>query len=315
MNHLDSDANPIGKRGDAMADSPSATALVSVGMPVYNGERFVAEAIESILGQTHSHLELIISDNASNDGTEEICRRYQRLDPRVRYYRSDVNRGAAWNFNRVFHLARGKYFKWASSDDVCHPEYIASCLPVLEANPDVVLCYGRTRIIDAEGRPLGDYEDQLDLQDDSPVTRFYRYLSNVRMCNPVFGLIRPQALARTRLLGAFVGSDNCLLGHLALLGKFVELPRVMFFRRWHEAASSYDKSLKAQMAFFDPRWRGKVATPALRRWAEFVRIASDSSLSATDRARVYIRLLQILAWWRDVYGPELRQALVDLARA
>ena len=94
---------------------------VSVGIPVFNGERFLAETIESILAQTFKDFEIVISDNASTDRTEEICRSYAARDPRIRYNRNDTNRGAAWNHNRVFELARGEYFKWQSHDDFCAP--------------------------------------------------------------------------------------------------------------------------------------------------------------------------------------------------
>ena len=115
---------------------------VSVGLPVYNGERYLRQAIESIQSQTD--LELIISDNASTDATEGICREYATRDPRVRYYRSDQNRGAAWNHNRVVELARGEYFKRQCHDDYCDTTFLEKCLAVIHSNPDVVLCYPRS---------------------------------------------------------------------------------------------------------------------------------------------------------------------------
>ena len=97
---------------------------VSIGLPVYNGENFLEFALDSILGQTFQDFELIISDNASTDATESICRRYAAKDSRIRYYRNPNNQGAAQNYNRVFALARGEYFKWAAHDDVCKPNYL-----------------------------------------------------------------------------------------------------------------------------------------------------------------------------------------------
>ncbi|MDZ7372420.1 MAG: glycosyltransferase family 2 protein [candidate division KSB1 bacterium] len=298
-----------------MTSSGRSVPLVSVGMPVFNGERYVAEAIESILNQTFPDFELIVSDNASTDRTAEICQAYAQRDARIRLYRSDKNRGAAWNFNRVFWLARGRYFKWASSDDLCHPEYLASCLPILEADPGVVLCYGRTQIIDEQGRFVQDYSDNLHLDQDSPAERFSSFLRQVGLCNPVFGVIRAKALAQTRLLGAFPGSDTCLLAHLALLGKFVQVPKVLFYRRFHSEASSAKKDLQNQMAFFDPRREVKVAMPALRRWLEFVRVVGQSGLPAGERLRIYLRLARTFFWWRDVFGQEFRAAVAAAAQA
>ena len=104
-------------------------------MPVYNGERYLAEAIASICGQSYRDFELVICDNASTDGTAEICRRYAAADARVRYYRNETNIGAHPNFNRSFALTRGKYFKWAPHDDVLDRDFLKECVAALEADP------------------------------------------------------------------------------------------------------------------------------------------------------------------------------------
>src|SRR5512145_868606 len=122
-----------------MADRPR----VSIGLPVYQGARFIRNALESILAQTHEDFELIISDNASTDGTEAIVRAYAERDRRVKYHRNARNVGAAQNFNRVFSLASGEYFQWVAHDDVLAPACIARCVEVLDRERDVVLCYGR----------------------------------------------------------------------------------------------------------------------------------------------------------------------------
>src|SRR5579871_3942080 len=112
---------------------------VSIGLPVHNGERYLREAIDSLLAQTYRDFELIISDNGSTDGTEAICRAYAAADPRIRYYREEQNRGCAWNWNRVFALARGEIFKWAAHDDVCAPRLVERCLEALDRCPEAVL--------------------------------------------------------------------------------------------------------------------------------------------------------------------------------
>src|SRR2546425_9420098 len=96
-----------------------AAPQVSVGLPVYNGERYLAEALDSLLTQSYEDFELIICDNASTDRTGEIARSYAAKDKRVRYARNDKNLGAGGNFRRGFALASGEYFRWAASDDVC----------------------------------------------------------------------------------------------------------------------------------------------------------------------------------------------------
>src|SRR6476646_2411498 len=129
---------------------------VAIGLPVYNGAKYVAEAIESVLAQTYGDLELVISDNASTDATEEICRDYTARDSRVRYARAEQNGGAAWNFNRTFELSRGEYFKWLAHDDAIGPQYLARCLAVLDRDPGVVLCHTRTGIINGQGELVAD---------------------------------------------------------------------------------------------------------------------------------------------------------------
>ena len=143
------------------------TPRVSIGLPVYNGQRFVEEALHSLLKQTYRDFEIIISDNGSNDRTEAICRECASTDDRVRYYRNDENRGAAWNFKHVVDLSKGEYFKWAGHDDICAPEYVERCVDVLDRMPQVVLCYTKSILIDECGTPLRQCRDGVNLRSAS----------------------------------------------------------------------------------------------------------------------------------------------------
>src|SRR6266481_3602004 len=207
----------------------SHTPSVSVGMPVYNGERWIREAIDSILGQTYRDLELVICDNASTDGTEALCRAYAARDPRVRYYRNSENLGVNENHNGVFRHARGEYFKWASSSDICAERLIERCVAVLDTRPDVVLSYGRTALIGEHLSAAEDYDDNLDLQDASACIRLEKVLRRVQLNNVMNGVIRAQALRGTALIGVYFSSDLVLIAELALRGKFVELPERLFY--------------------------------------------------------------------------------------
>ena len=128
---------------------------VSICLPVYNGENYVREAITSILEQTFEDFELIISDNASTDGTGEICRDAATRDPRVRYYRAEVNRGLAWNHNRAFDLARGRYVAWIGHDDLMGRQYIGRCVEALEKDAGAVLAFAGYLYIDDKGSVIG----------------------------------------------------------------------------------------------------------------------------------------------------------------
>src|ERR1043165_2318071 len=126
---------------------PLVTPRVSVGMPVYNGERFLRQAVESILGQTFRDFELIISDNGSTDATQQLCEEFAAADSRVRYIRHDKNRGAIFNWAHVVDAARAPYFKWASANDISAPRLLELCVQCLDTQPAVVVAYGPTENI------------------------------------------------------------------------------------------------------------------------------------------------------------------------
>ena len=144
------------------AISPHVPRL-SIGLPVFNGEQFIRAAVESILAQSFSDFELIISDNASTDMTPAICREYAQRDSRIRFIQQSENRGGAWNFNHVFSLARGSYFKWAPCDDVIAPTYLERCIEALDRTPAAVLAQARV-IKDQRSRRPGS-QDRATLAD------------------------------------------------------------------------------------------------------------------------------------------------------
>ena len=127
-----------------MGDRPR----VSIGLPVYNGERYLEQALNSILGQTYTDFELIISDNASSDRTKAICEEFRSKDQRIRYYRNEVNLGAGPNHDLVFRRSKGKYFKWFGYDDLIAPNFLSRCIEILDRYHTVVLCTPKTKIID-----------------------------------------------------------------------------------------------------------------------------------------------------------------------
>lgn len=237
--------------------------IVSIGMPVYNGERFLSEALDGILGQTFDDFELIISDNASTDRTESICRTYAAKDPRIRFVRNETNMGASANYKSVFRLAKGRYFRWAPADDLFAPESLEVCVETLNEHPEAVLCYPKTTLIDEYGAAIRSYEDHLHLPLPSPVERFKRVLKQIGLANCLYGLIRREALGKTALLGNYPGADIVLILELSLLGQFIEIPRPLFFRRMHPAASSSIQTVEGTQEFFDPKTKGR---PFMRGW-------------------------------------------------
>src|ERR1700751_3293571 len=107
---------------------------LSIGIPVFNGQEFLPELLDSLLAQTFGDFEILICDNASTDRTPQICSEYARRDSRVRFVRNQRNLGAVANFNRVFELSTAPLFKWAAHDDLYHQAYLDACVSLLEKN-------------------------------------------------------------------------------------------------------------------------------------------------------------------------------------
>jgi glycosyltransferase involved in cell wall biosynthesis len=211
---------------------------VTVGVPVFNGESVLAETLDSLLNQTFSDFEIVISDNGSADRTEQICRAYTARDPRVRYYRNAVNRGAAWNHNHVFELARGEYFKWNSADDLCAPEFLARCVTALDRDPAAVMATSEAVVIDECGKRQSLSVPGQTLLPVVPLgasahVRFRRNIQLKHLCMSIYSLIRSDVLRQTDLIGGYADSDRTLLAHLALIGHCAVIPEVLFFNRDH----------------------------------------------------------------------------------
>ncbi len=216
-----------------MGSAPTLT----IGVPVYNMATYLEEAVESVLAQSFRDLELIISDNASTDGTEAIGRALAARDPRVTYRRNAKNVGLVANNNLLVPLARGRLFKWANADDVLRPGYLERCVAALDADPSVVLAYPQTDFVDGDGAPLDLTDSGWHLVSDDPSERLLFAILAGHYMNASMGVIRTDALRRTRLLPRYAGGDYRMMAELSLLGKFVEIPERLFVRRIHKGAS------------------------------------------------------------------------------
>lgn len=210
--------------------------LVSIGLPVFRGERFVAAAIESVLAQTYADLELIISDNASDDGTATICERYAARDKRIIFQRSNTNIGVSANHNLVFKMASGEYFRWLSHDDRIAPDGLRRCVEALEANPAAGLCYTATRVIDGEGREIVVRPIVLDGAGSGRASdRFAAVLFGDRFMQSVYGVFRSRVVDQTGLLGGFHNADRVLVAEIALLAPILYIGEPLFENRHHGA--------------------------------------------------------------------------------
>jgi glycosyltransferase involved in cell wall biosynthesis len=290
---------------------------VSIGIPVYNGENYLSKALDSLLNQTFTDFELIISDNASSDRTQEICLEYAANDARIRYYRNNSNLGAADNYNRVFELSSGKYFKWAAHDDVCAPDYLEKCVEVLENNPDVVLAYPKAYLINEQDQITGIYTENISITASKPHQRLYQLLETYGWFHgtQAFGLFRRSELAKTVLIGKYPQADRVLLAEVSLLGKFAEVPDYLFHRRNHpkisQRANPNDESLSV---WYDPKNKGKITLPQWKRYSEYFHVIKRTPLKWDEKLLSYLQL-----WKRLCLSPgfikRLNSIREDLTKA
>jgi glycosyltransferase involved in cell wall biosynthesis len=272
------------------------TPRVSIGMPVYNGEDYLAAAIDSILSQTWSDFELVVSDNASTDGTGDICRVYAEKDGRVRVHRNERNLGAAPNYNRTFALSRGTYFKWAAHDDLIEPTYLERCVAALDAEPDAVLCQTLVRYVDDGGGSLGIYDSGLrGAASPRASERFATLVLSSHACTDFFGLIRRSALEGSLLHGSYNGHDRAFLAEMALRGRLIQVREPLQLVREHPSRYTQSAHRPAErLAWHDASLAGRRSFPAWRLYTEYARMVGREVRDPRERLRCYGHLVRWL---------------------
>lgn len=197
-------------------------------MPLYNEEKFIEKAIESILDQDFKNFELIISDNASTDKTKKICLEYSGKDSRIRLYSRDTTTDAATNFNYVASLAQGDFFMWASGHDMRDPTFISRCVSQLERSGSIVLCYSDANWIDSEGNTIGNEHSDIDTVGLDRMKRLKKVFWNLGYAYPIYGLFRKDVLDTVLPTQRVLGSDILLLNELSAIGEFSRIPEPLF---------------------------------------------------------------------------------------
>jgi glycosyltransferase involved in cell wall biosynthesis len=291
---------------------------VSIGLPVFNGENYLGAALNRLVIQDYEDFELIISDNASSDGTAAICQEFASKDPRIRYYRNETNIGASGNYNRVFNLARGEVFKWASHDDECHPSLVRRCLEALDEAPaSTAFVFTKAEIIDESGNVMYLSPDDISSQSPRAVTRLAKVLWSSCYGNSLWGLIRSDALRRTRLMG-WIEADHVLLGELALLGSSIELPEALHRLRRHARCSwQITRSARELLFWHDPtKANERIILPYWERvYLEYIKAIRHTPLSGVERLLCY-SAVPIVSYWRRLLRKTgvRRQAVIPLLK-
>jgi glycosyltransferase involved in cell wall biosynthesis len=270
---------------------------LTIGLPVYNGENYVAESIDAILGQTFEDFVLVISDNASTDSTGDICRQYEKDDTRVRYIRQPRNVGLAPNHNFLAARAETELFKWASHDDLYARDLLARCIEALDSRPEVVLAHSWTAMIDDSGSVTRATEYPLDTSSRSVPARFHSLLFDSGGDDDG-GVVRLELLRRVAKKNSYHHADRTTMTELALYGPFYHVPDWLYFRRDHPArAERACPTVRSRCANMDPRRANRFRHPVVRLYAEYawayVAALQRAPISNSDRVACY----RVLARW------------------
>ncbi|MDD5517709.1 MAG: glycosyltransferase, partial [Bacteroidales bacterium] len=199
---------------------------VSVGMLVYNGEKYLRQALESLTSQTYYNIEIIISDNASTDNTKFICEEYCRIDNRIRYTRQSDNIGLINNYKFVLQQAKGDYFMWASHDDLWSPTYINDCLNIFNCNSDCVSVFSHASVINLKSNEL---LHTITPTSCSSASRFFRVFTRLFEMHPnmIYGLHKIDIIKKIQF-DSFDWFDIFITIQLSYYGKVLIIPNVLY---------------------------------------------------------------------------------------
>jgi glycosyltransferase involved in cell wall biosynthesis len=281
--------------------------LVSIGLPVRNAEHHVAAVVTSALGQDYANLEVVISDNASTDATEDVCRELARADARVKYHRQPANVGIMRNFITAMNTARGDYFRWIGHDDSLAPSYVTRTLGVLAEDRRLLLVTTQIAYELDDGSLVTSPYDRLLMSSEDPAVRFEElvriYTDGFAMIDPLYALMDRRSVAaipRRNMLR----EDEVFAANLALRGPWGHIPEVLATRRW-----SHDRGAAITNKLDVPRWHAYVSSE-LQVW-ELARIVREADLSEEQRRRARAALVGLYV---TRHKRRLERAVRKLAR-
>lgn len=215
--------------------------LVSIGMPTYNRASDMRRALQSVLAQDYTNLELVISDNASTDETQALCEEFARQDSRIRYTRQAVNRGAAANFEEVVYQARGEFYLWLGDDDWIDPAYVSQCVAFFQAHPEYTLVGGVAKYFNAGG--WHHNEDAMTLDQEDSAKRVVTYYRRVAENGIFYGLMRREQLMQLPLRNT-LGGDWLLVASMAACGRVKTLEDVAVHRAMGGTSDSLESVVR-----------------------------------------------------------------------
>lgn len=282
---------------------------VSIGLPVFNSEKYLSKTIKSILNQSYGNIELIISDNASTDSTPMICADFKKKDNRVKYYRNHRNFGVVENQNKVASLATSKYFKWTSSSDFIGHEFIQNCVKVLEADHEVILCSTSTIFIDENDNIIRKVKEDYNLTDDEPYERYLKLFNASRLNNMYNGVLRNEILKKVHPEKKYLGADNVLMFELVLYGKFIQLPDHLFYRRMTTGTSGFSLSEEDLVNFLDPLLQKPLLFQKIKFLLGELNAFSSVNVDSKTKKRLFVHLLRQIYWSKSTIVREMLQGI------
>lgn len=274
---------------------------LTFGIPVYNGERYLPSALESVRNQDLADIEIVISDNGSTDGTEDYCRRQASEDSRIRYHRYETNRGGIWNYRNVMELCNTELFSWMAADDVKLPAFARTTIAALdEAGSDTVFACPRTQIINSDGVVYEELNDADMGLDAAAAHDRVRNLLRAQASHPMYGVIRMDALGQTRGILSVLGDDMVLLVELLCAGKMATSAEPTFLQRRHDEQVSVLGV--SSPSWFAPGQKANRSFAETRTNIELYRGVSHSELPFTEKLRTWATLgpSWVFPRWRAV---------------
>lgn len=281
---------------------------LTFGVPVYNGDRFLPAALDSLRAQDLDDIHIVISDNGSTDGTQDFCRSAAAEDDRIEYHRYDENRGGIWNYGNVLALAKTELFSWMAADDIKLPSFARFTIEALDrAGGDAVFACPRTQIIDADGVAYEDLNDaSMGLDAASPHERI-RNLLRAQASHPMYGVMRLEALHKTRGIRSSLGDDVVLLVELLCQGTMALAPEKLFWQRRHDSQVSVQGVTSS--SWFAPGTNANRSFAETRTNIELYSGIAHSDLSPVEKMRCWSVLGP--AW----VFPRWRAVIRDFANA
>ncbi len=287
---------------------------LTIGLPVYNSERYIGEVLECLLAQSYGSFRVLISDNASTDATPSLCQEFARRDKRISYVRHPQNLGATVNYNYVALHADTTYFKWHSSNDLLSSNALQSCIDMLDGRPDIALAFPHTRLFQHSTETSTPYDADPIADQEDPIERFLYVIDNMALNNMMNGVLRLDYLRRTAMLRTFYSADRGMMAELALQGKLLRDEGSTFFRRMDEHSATQKKSAKEVLRHFDPRWKRPLSFMTWRTFGAYLVGLSRAGIGPVVAFRGYAKVLRRAWWGRNQLAEDVADYLVYLGR-